>query len=255
MKPADPALLAQYVNENIVRFHQERLVSLQSLQLSQLLNGNPYLLGVKRLTNACDLIKSLLEVFLLSLEEKLFGDFLEELAITVASMTCGGHKSTARGVDLEFIHNNTHYVVSIKSGTNWGNSSQHAKLAQDLNNAVNRIKQSRSAFKVESVLGICYGKVRTNYHKSGYLKAVGQNFWYLISEDKNLYTDIIEPIGYRAREHNERFSEQRDQITNRFTKEFIGRFCDEDGAINWQALVEYNSGNYDLNAFWQDSTK
>jgi hypothetical protein len=195
------------------------------------------------------LIISLLEAFLSSSEEKLFGDFLEELAITVAGMTCGGHKSTARGVDLEFIHNNTHYVVSIKSGTNWGNSSQQRRLAQDLNNAVNRVKQSRTAHKVESVLGICYGKVRTAYHQSGYLKVVGQNFWYLISENENLYTDIVEPIGYRAREHNENFAEQRDQIINRFTRDFTIRFCDENGAIDWQALVQFNSGNYDLDSF------
>jgi hypothetical protein len=190
-----------------------------------------------------------LEAFLSSSEEKLFGDFLEELAITVAGMTCRGHKSTAQGVDLEFINNNTFYVVSIKSGTNWGNSSQHRRLAQDLNNAVIRVRQSRSAPNVQSVLGICYGKVRTAYHQSGYLKVVGQNFWYLISEDENLYTDIVEPIGYRAREHNENFAEQRDQIINRFTRDFTIRFCDENGAINWQALVEFNSGNYDLDSF------
>ncbi|MCP4361921.1 MAG: hypothetical protein GY796_28245, partial [Chloroflexi bacterium] len=45
---------------------------------------------------------------------------------------------------------------------------------------------------------------RTSYLR-GYLKVVGQNFWYLISENKDLYTDIIEPIGYRAKQHNEAF--------------------------------------------------
>lgn len=241
--------LAQYVNENIVFFHQKRIATLEFLNLNKLLKKNPYLFRAKHLTTAGDLIKSLLEAFLSSSEEKLFGDFLEELALKVASITCGGHKSTAQGVDLEFIHNNVYYVVSIKSGTNWGNSSQQRRLAQDLNNAVIRVKQSRSAPNVQSVLGICYGKVRTRYHQSGYLKVVGQNFWYFISENENLYTDIVEPIGYRAREHNENFAEQRDQIINRFTREFTIRFCDQAGAINWESLVRYNSGNYDLDSF------
>jgi len=78
---------------------------------------------------------------------------------------------------------------------------------------------------------------------------VGQNFWYLISENRDLYTDIIEPIGYRAKEHNESFAFERSRVVNRFTKEFIDRFCDATGAIDWVRLVEFNSGNYDLDRF------
>ncbi|RLC70122.1 MAG: cytosolic protein, partial [Chloroflexi bacterium] len=74
-------------------------------------------------------------------------------------------------------------------------------------------------------------------------------FWYLISENEELYTDIIEPIGYRAKEHNEAFHTERAQVVNRFTKQFIDEFCDPSGAINWGRLVEFNSGNYDLDKF------
>lgn len=98
------------------------------------------------------------------------------------------------------------------------------------------------------MLGICYGKAKTGYLR-GYLKVVGQNFWYLISENKNLYTDIIEPIGYRAEELNEAFIQEQTRITDRFTRQFIERFCDETGAIDWVKLVEFNSGNYDLDRF------
>jgi len=85
--------------------------------------------------------------------------------------------------------------------------------------------------------------------KAGYLKVVGQNFWYLISEDKDLYTDIIEPIGYRAKERNEAFDAERAKVMNRFTRQFIDQFCDPVGAIDWEKLVEFNSGNYDLDEF------
>jgi hypothetical protein len=242
--------VCQFVNSNIASFHQHRIASLEQLTLNVLLKKkNPYLFKAKYITTAIELMESLLEAFLSSSEEKLFGDFLEDLAIFITSQTCGGHKSTAQGVDLEFINRGTHYVVSIKSGPNWGNSSQHRKLAQDLKNAEIRVKQSRTALKVQPVLGICYGKTRTNYMKAGYLKVVGQNFWYLISEDKGLYTDIIEPIGYRAKERNEAFDAERAKVINRFTKEFIDQFCDASGVINWGKLVEFNSGNYDLDVF------
>lgn len=197
---------------------------------------------------ANEFITNLLEAFLSSSEEKLFGDFLEGLAIFIAQETCNGHKSTAPGVDLEFFHKNIHYVVSVKSGTNWGNSSQQNRLEQDLKNAVIRVKQAGRGVNVQPVLGICYGKTKTNYVR-GYLKVVGQNFWYLISENENLYTDIIEPIGYKAQEHNKAFLLEKARVINRFTKLFIERYCDENGSINWIKLVEFNSGNYDLDKF------
>lgn len=101
---------------------------------------------------------------------------------------------------------------------------------------------------VQPILGICYGKTKTSYVR-GYLKVVGQNFWYLISENRDLYTDIIEPVGHKAKEHNETFLIERSKVINRFTKLFIDQFCDDTGAINWIKLVEFNSGNYDLDKF------
>jgi hypothetical protein len=250
MNQLDLGEVCQFVNANIASFHQRRIVSLEQLTLKKLLSKkNPYLFKAKYITTAGELIESLLEAFLSSSEEKHFGDFLEDLAVFVASKTCDGHKSIAQGVDLEFISRNTHYVVSIKSGPNWGNSSQQKKLAQDLRDAVIRVKQSRTALSVQPVLGICYGKTRTNYMKAGYLKVVGQNFWYLVSENKHLYTDIIEPIGYRAKERNETFGAERAKVVNRFSRQFIEEFCDSSGAIDWARLVEFNSGNYDLDKF------
>ncbi|MEJ5308362.1 MAG: PmeII family type II restriction endonuclease [Anaerolineae bacterium] len=249
MNPLDLDRVREYVNEHIIYFHKNRAKSLEDLTLSRLLRKNPYLFRAKNLTTAGELIQSLLEAFLSSSEEKHFGDFLEDLAVFVAGETCGGHKSTAQGVDLEFINGGIHYVVSVKSGPNWGNSSQQKKLAQDLRDAVIRVRQSRVAARVEPVLGICYGKTRTSYMPAGYLKVVGQNFWYLISENKALYTDIVEPIGHRAKEHNEAFEEERTKIANRFTGQFISKFCDHTGAIDWVRLVEFNSGNFDLDQF------
>lgn len=238
----------KYVNDNIVDFHQRRIKSLEGLKLTKLLRKNPYLFKAKDITTAGQLVESLLDAFLSSSEEKLFGDFLEGLAVFIAGKTCGGHKSAATGVDLEFINNGIHYVVSIKSGPSWGNSSQQNKLQQDLQKAVATVKQARFGTNVQAVLGICYGKTKTSYLR-GYLKVVGQNFWYLISENKDLYTDIIEPIGYRAKQHNETFANEKARVTNKFTKKFIDSFCDQTGAIDWERLVAWNSGNFDLGNF------
>ena len=235
--------IAEFVNSTIEQFHGSKLRILHNLNLSVVLSKkNPYLFRAKNLTSASDLVKDILDAYLSSSEEKIFGDFLEALAIFVAGLRYGGQKSSTTGIDLEFIKKNARYLVSIKSGPNWGNSSQQQKQEDDFKNAVKVLKQSKQSSHVESVLGICYGKAKDT-HKRGYLKLEGQSFWNLISGDKNFYKKIIEPLGYNAKQHNDNYRKEKDKIYNRFTKEFFERFCDKDGVILWEKLVEFNSGN------------
>ncbi|HZE87104.1 MAG TPA: PmeII family type II restriction endonuclease [Methylomirabilota bacterium] len=236
--------LNQFVNTNIDKFHQSKAKSLQQLGLKMILaRKNPYLFKAKNLHTASDLIKDIMDAFLSSSEEKLFGDFLEELAIFISSKTCNGQKSAATGIDLEFTNKGINYLVSIKSGTSWGNSTQQKKQEENFQTAVRVKKQLDRTMNVQPVLGICYGKTKTSFLR-GYMKVVGQSFWHLISDNPNFYTDIIEPLGYRAKEHNEAFLAEKGRIINIFTQEFINDFCD-DGEINWKKLVEFNSGNLD----------
>ncbi len=245
MNPLNLVELRDFVNNNIDDFHIKKLKSLEGLSLKTLLRKkNPYLFRAKNITVASQLILEIMDAFLSSSEEKLFGDFLEALAIFISSKTLNGHKSSAPGIDLEFLRDGIHYVVSIKSGPNWGNSSQQREQELNFKNAVIRLKQSQHTLNVQPVLGICYGKTRTSYLR-GYLKVVGQNFWYLISGNKELYTDIIEPIGYRAKEHNDIFLKGKARLVNVFTQEFLAEFS-ENGNINWAKLVALNSGNFDL---------
>jgi hypothetical protein len=75
MKPLLLDQLKEFVNENIVDFHSRRIKSLEELKLEKLLRKNPYLFKAKNLSTANDLITELLNAFLSSSEEKLFGDF------------------------------------------------------------------------------------------------------------------------------------------------------------------------------------
>ncbi len=235
----------EYVNSNIVKFHENKLKILEKINLKDVLKKkNPYLFKAKNINIASELIINILDAFLSSSEEKIFGDFLEELSIFISSKTCGGIKSSATGIDLEFENNMIRYLVSIKSGPNWGNSSQQNKQESDFKNAVRVLKQSKSMMNVQPVLGICYGKTRTTFLR-GYMKVVGQNFWYLISENENLYTDIIEPLGYEAKKRNDEFNEKKAVLVNKFTDQFLNDFCC-DGVIEWKKIVKFNSGNLDL---------
>ena len=89
--------------------------------------------------------------------------------------------------------------------------------------------------------GCCYGK-DDKPEKGDYRKLCGQRFWEFISGDANLYTEIIEPIGHKAREKNEQFLLEYAKVINRFTREFSQEYCAVNGEILWDKLVQFNSG-------------
>ena len=62
-----------------------------------------------------------------------------------------------------------------------------------------------------------------------------------LSENEQLYIDIIEPLGHRAKQRNDEFNKEYSKIINLFTKEFMDDYC-VDGVIDWEKLVEFNSG-------------
>ena len=235
----------EFVNDNIAQFHNGRLRKLENLKLDELLRRkNPYLFRAKNLLKSSEVIESFLEASLSSSEEERFGQFLEALAIFVSEQTCSGQKSSTPGVDLEFSNNDVRYLVSIKSGVNWGNNSQHERLAANLNSAVSRIRQNDRNAHIQTVLGCCYGRSKTvNQTKHGYMKIVGQSFWHFLSGDENLYTEIVDPIGYMAEQRNEDFAGKKSALVNRLSIDFTQRFCDQEGYIDWPRLVEFNSGN------------
>ena len=244
MKPITQQEITDYVAANIQVFHQKRLDSLQKLKLMEVVRQkNPYLFKAKNINTAQDFVKGILDARLSSQEETIFGGFLEELAIFISAQVYGGQKSSAEGIDLEFEKDNIRYIVSIKSGPNWGNSSQVSKLRDNFRKAKRILRTNILSTNVVAVNGCCYGKIRET-DKGDYLKLCGQKFWEFISGDNSLYTDIIEPLGHQAKEKNEQFMQEYAKVINKFTAEFLGKFCDAEGNMLWEKVVKFNSAAY-----------
>ncbi|NPV86968.1 MAG: cytosolic protein [Anaerolineae bacterium] len=240
MTPLNQNDITAFVEQNIDEFHARRASSLTTLQLKQVLKRkNPYLFKAKHIQDAHDLVKLLLDAHLSSQEETIFGQFLEKLAVFVCGRVYGGRKSSAEGIDLEFKRGDTLYLVSIKSGPNWGNSSQVKRMTDNFKKAQRILRTSQSEVHIQAINGCCYG---TDNHpdKGDYLKLCGQAFWEFISGNDRLYLEIIEPLGRRAKEHNEAFQKEYARILNLFTQEFIQEFCPH-GVIDWEKLVRFNS--------------
>ncbi len=233
----------KYVEDNIGTFHQKRIYSLDSLKLSKVLKRkNPYLFKAKYALTAETIVRGIVDAHISSNEETVFGDWLEGLAIFINNKIYGGWKSGIKGIDLEFDKDGNRYIVNIKSGSNWGNSSQISKMTADFKTAKRTLRTSNSQINIISVNGCCYGR-DNKPDKGDYYKYCGQKFWTFISGNINLYTEIIEPLGHKAKEKNNEFIQSYSQMINKFTLEFGNEFCDTNGAIDWEKLVKFNSAS------------
>lgn len=237
--------LNEYLSTLIGNFHKRRIESLDEIGLDKILKRkNPYLFRAKNILTAEELVKGILDAHLSSQEEAIFGTLLEKLAVFVAEKSYQGKKSSSEGIDLEFEKNGIIYLVAIKSGPNWGNSSQIAKMRDHFKKAKRILGTNTSKKNVVCINGCCYGKTKTP-DKNDYMKLCGQEFWELISGVRNLYLEIIDPLGHKAKEKNEEFFKCYAKVINKFVREFTTKYCDPDGEILWQSIVEFNSGSSD----------
>lgn len=244
MKPLDLAAVSAFIQQNIgPQFHDKKVAKVKAVTLDMIVRRkNPYLFKAKGSNSAHDFIKSVLDATLSSGEETNFGDFIETVAIFVAEQVYSGRKSGIRGLDLEFEKGSIRYLVTIKSGPNWGNSGQKTNLVNNFITAKKTLATSGGAagLTFECIEGCCYG-IDNTPNKGTHQKLCGQRFWEFISGgNESLYRDIIEPIGHEAQQRSDELKLLCSEKLNVFTAAFVERFCD-DGVINWDRLIKFNS--------------
>jgi hypothetical protein len=242
MKKFKLADIYDFLDKRFTNLYNSQIEILNKLQLKTVLANirNPYLIRVKNELLVSDFIRSILDEYFLISQEYLFNELLKGLAIFINGKVYGGKKSAAEGIDLEFDKDDIHYIIAIKSGPNWANSQQIIKMKDNFRKAKRILRTSNSKITVHAINGCCYGR-DNNSDKGDYFKYCGQQFWEFISGNENLYTEIIEPLGHKAKEKNDEFMVFYAQIINKFTLEFMNDFC-IDGKVDWKKLVKFNSG-------------
>lgn len=238
----------EYLAERVIApFYNKRLTDLKALRLNDILKRkNPYLFKAKNIELAGELVKSIVDAFLSSQEESLFGNLLESFAIYVSSTLYGGFKSDLKSVDLEFERDDLYYIVGIKSGTNWGNSDQVNRMRDNFKAARSLLRKRGVMSKIVAVNGCIYGKDRNPFKKNAdpkkqYYKYAGQVFWHFISGNDNLYREIISPIDREARQKDETFKRAYAAKVNEMTQEFTANFITPENQIDWVKLVDFVS--------------
>lgn len=232
--------LRHIVLTHLSRFYERRLKRLQDLKLRDILaEKNPYLFRAIGVESGTHVVEQLLDAYLSSSDEGIFGtEFFEP----VAKAVCGGVVATAEGVDIAIETEDRYLAIAVKSGPNPFNSSQ-AKRQNDEFLALNsRLSKLRKQF--DALLGHCYGRRSAESTKSRiYRIRSGQAFWAEITGDETFYLKLIHAIETDyACNHRLGYQRERARAVNRYVREFTTDFCDANGAIDWQHLVEFNSG-------------
>ena len=236
-----------YLAEHVITpFYETRLNNLKQLHLSSVLKRkNPYLFKAKNIEIAGELVKSIVDAFLSSQEETIFGNLLEGFAIHISAALYGGFKSSRKSLDLEFERGGVYYIVGIKSGTNWGNSDQINTMKRNFKIARQSLRENGVTIPIVAVNGCIYGKERNPLKTDSdpdftYYKYAGQDFWKFISEDDQMYQQIIAPIDAQARQKDETFRAAYAAKINEMTVDFTADFM-TNNLIDWSKFVDYVS--------------
>ena len=157
---------------------------------------NPFLFRARVKSDANLLATMMIDAFLSSSEETMFGNILEEIAIAVCSHSKGGRKSSTANIDLEYDDGGLRTIVQVKSGPNWSNSRQRSKLVDDFRSATKVLRQGGN-LQVRAVEGICYGPSSTKDLGSHH-QLIGNDFWYDISDWMGAANRVLKIIGKHA---------------------------------------------------------
>ena len=250
MKKINYEKLNTFIASDIIKpFYEIRLARLKFAKLSTISKRkNPYLFKAKNIETAGDLAKSILDAFLSSQEETIFGDLMENLAIHVCHKVFRGKKAEEgkyRSVDLIFDRDKKTYIVGIKSGPNWGNSDQVNTMKRNLKVAKKILRAELGKKDIVSVNGCMYGR-DNNPHKVNkdpdlsYYKICGQAFWDLISGDAQLYKKIIQPLDKEAKKRDEVFKKLYVKKINEMTKDVVDLFYTKE-TLDWNKIIDYVS--------------
>ena len=224
-------------------FYDSLITKIDQLDIEKIMKRkNPYLYRAKAMQNASEIVESVLTAFVSSSEETIFGNcFFEPIAIAVS----GGNKALAEGVDLmiEDKEANTIYAIAVKSGTSVFNADSKKRQEQNFMAASKLAQQAKARY--EAYIGYCYGKKKESGRGKPkmYRELAGKEFWEELTGDPDFYKKIITFMGTLPEQYVEKYQESYNKAANRLVREFANKFCSNDGSIDWEALVEFNSGD------------
>ncbi|MGL4935861.1 MAG: PmeII family type II restriction endonuclease [Cetobacterium sp.] len=238
MNSSDKNLLV--IEKALSQFYQRRIEKLSENDIFRILKRkNPYLYRAFGTNDGYNFVRDLLMDTQTSSDETLFGDFFEEVAINI---TPNGRKSSTDSIDLEVWSEDMKSVklYAVKSGPNVFNAMSKKRQNDAFQESQKRLK----GIAVTPIVGYSYGRKKTTKeNKNVFEEVAGQLFWKELTGDENFYIKLIDYIGMVADEHKESFKSEWDKCLNKLFKKFMDVFGNEDGSLNWEEILKFNSSS------------
>ena len=231
------------IAKGLDNFYKSLIDKTNNLDIKKIMKRkNPYLYRAKAMQNASDIVSSVLDAFVTSSEETIFGNcFFEPLALAAS----GGSKALAEGVDImiEKKEENTIYAVAVKSGTSVFNADSKKRQEQNFAAAAKLAKQAKARY--EAIIGYGYGKKKITGKgvPKMYQELAGQEFWAELTGEEDFYLKIIQFMGELPEQYLDDYQRSYNNAMNRLLKQFTTEFCKDTGEIDWDKLVQFTSGS------------
>ncbi len=158
---------------------------------------NPFLFRIRADAGVHSLAQMVIDAYVSSSEETMFGGVLEDIAVAICKHSKGGWKSAVNKMDLEYDAGDERTIVQIKSGVNWGNSAQHQAQKAAFNTATRILRQGSHNPHVRCVEGCSYGRSEVRDMGTHY-RIVGSDFWEEISGWDGTADAVLELLGKHA---------------------------------------------------------
>ena len=226
------------VNTCLDDFYRRRIGKLSTLKLKATLRRkNPYLFRATGVESANDLIDEIMKAYMSSSDEGIFGDaFFEPLAKLVSK----GETAVGEGVDLVIQTKTSYKAFAVKSGPSVFNAQSRKRQSTEFLKLRSRLLKLQKQF--DPIVGYAYGKKDSKNSAASFRELAGQAFWKELTGDAKFYVRIIQAMRDKPQEHKAQYKNEWEKAKNRFLREFTTDFCKKDGSIDWEKLLEFNSG-------------
>lgn len=233
-----PTRLEKEIESCLQKFYASRLTGLQNLSLKKVLQKkNPYLYRALGIEKASEIVEQIMAAYVTSSDETIFGNVFFE---PIAKLASTGHVAPSEGVDFALEKTDRYLAVAVKSGPNWGNADQHKRQSTNFDALRKRLYKLNKQF--DPLVGQAYGQQCSEpTDNSRFRRRSGQAFWQEITNDPDFYLKLIRLMKNVPERNRPKFRAEWDQAVNRFTRDFMADFCRQDGSIDWEKLVAFNS--------------
>ncbi len=251
----DQVALESEIGRLLSILYAKRFATLEKLKLTKLLSKNPYLYRALGIGDGLELLRQMLVAFVSSSDETIFGnEFFEPLARWAASESTG-HSGGIRvvtvgdaaGIDIAITDSTTYAAISVKSGKNIFNSQSSKGQSSEFDALQARLKKLGKQFL--PYIGYGYGRKAQPKKAQVVDRVAGEKFWYLLTNEPEFYLRIAAAIGAHSSDHGVTYRRAFDKKCNSLVKEFSTNFVNDEGSIEWNRVVAFNSSAVKPKAF------